>query len=181
MTRTSDFSSCLPSASPPASPSLASGSSAANAIFFPSGDHTGSPTPSFLLVSWTASPPSVEIRNSCVLSLPLSDRKTKRSPTGDQRGAVSFLGPYVNWKTRPSLAICMDVLYFLTLSSSMTDFTVNATDLPLGDIWGSETHFILHRSVEVRRLTLLGSFPARESSTDEPSSPRSGFCPLPGR
>ncbi len=71
----------------------------AKAMVLPSGDQAGEPAPPGRSVSATASPPWVEMSESCGAFFPspfgAARTKTTRVPSGDQRGELSP-GPLVN-------------------------------------------------------------------------------------
>src|SRR5712691_10376638 len=61
----------------------------------PSGDHTGAPAPWGMVLSFRASPPVTFIIYTCALPPSRSDRKARRVPSDDQRGALSLPPPFV--------------------------------------------------------------------------------------
>src|SRR5262245_48524382 len=61
----------------------------------PSGDHSGAPAPWGIALSLRASPPATSITYTCALPPSLSERKARRVPSGDQRGALSLPPPLV--------------------------------------------------------------------------------------
>src|SRR5262245_34758897 len=77
----------LPCSSPPVRTTVTS--------CVPSGDHSGAPAPSGIALSLRASPPVTSITYTCALPPSRSERKARRVPSGDQRGALSLPPPLV--------------------------------------------------------------------------------------
>src|SRR5215831_683962 len=59
------------------------------------GDHSGAPAPWGMALSLRASPPVTSITYTCALPPSRSERKARRVPLGDQRGALSLPPPLV--------------------------------------------------------------------------------------
>ena len=99
----------------------------------PSGSHWKLETDSFSnLVAASASPPSGEISQTLVLP-PRLERKAMRWPSGDHAGALSRLGPRVNWKLRPVANSTSHRSEFITFSSKSATVATNTIRAPSGD------------------------------------------------
>ena len=71
-----------------------------NAICLPSGDHSKPPTPFSAFVSWTASPPSGRMANSCGLSPARALVNASHASRATTSCPVDDLSPRVSWNVR---------------------------------------------------------------------------------
>ena len=84
------------------------------------------------------SPPSAGITYNCAGCFGTrSETKASRAPSGDQRGAVSRLGPVVKRRGSPPVVSTTQMLERYSSWSSESLVTTKATRRPSGESWGS--------------------------------------------
>src|SRR5207248_9288913 len=115
-----------------------SGTRETKAMREPSGDHTGSVTSSFIVVSRVGSPPSAGITYRSMCSPSRFDVKASFVPSGDHRGEPSRFSPEVNFRAarEPSNGTVQIAPRYSFASLSMLQ-TLKATVRPSGESLGS--------------------------------------------
>ena len=119
------------------------------AICLASDDHSKAPTPFSAFVSWTASPPSGLMANSCGLSPARALLNVSHAESGDHVCPVDDLSPRVSWNVRLEETSATQICVTKASCFQSVDDTEYATHLPSGDTWAFPSVLRLSRSSTV--------------------------------